>query len=361
MIITDSAILMSSSRTAVERDKEEESLVYWKKGRDSERLQHHGGEGKLKKLAEKITENEAVQVKISQEARHRKAVRGEAGSLDPEDRSMYDLKTQLLKALIERLTGREIKIYEPGNLVSEGEVPDDVPAAVPEEDAAMASEGWGLEYQYLQSHYEYESTSFTASGTIRTADGQEISFDLSLNMSREFYSEQSLSIKAGDALKDPLVINFSGTAAQLTQTSFQFDLDMDGSEDQLRFVGPGSGFLALDRNNDGIITDGSELFGARTGDGFNELAAFDEDGNGWIDENDVIYSRLRIWSQTMSGERQLFALGAKNIGAIYLGHETTPFTLKDENNETQGQIRSTGVFLGNDGQVGTVQQLDMKI
>jgi hypothetical protein len=56
-----------------------------------------------------------------------------------------------------------------------------------------------------------------------------------------------------------------------------------------------------DRNGDGAIDHGRELSGATTGDGFAELAAYDEDGNGWIDENDSIYQHLRIWSKDAQG------------------------------------------------------------
>ena len=45
----------------------------------------------------------------------------------------------------------------------------------------------------------------------------------------------------------------------------------------------------LDLNNDDIITNGNELFGPRTGNGFTELSVYDEDGNNWIDEKDLVY------------------------------------------------------------------------
>ena len=134
---------------------------------------------------------------------------------------------------------------------------------------------------------------------MKTADGKTIDISVQLNMSRTFYSHESISIRAGDALApiDPLVINFDGPAAALTERNFQFDLDCDGEMNQISFVGSGSGFLCLDLNEDGRINDGSELFGPRTGNGFAELAAYDEDGNGWIDEADSIYERLRIWTR----------------------------------------------------------------
>jgi hypothetical protein len=227
--------------------------------------------------------------------------------------------------------------------------------------AAADQEGWGIIYEYYESHYEQEQTNFSADGTIVTADGQEISFQARVTMSREFFSEEHLSLRAGDALKDPLVINFSGAAAALSDTRFAFDIDHDGATDQIHFVGPGSGFLALDRNGDEIINDGSELFGPRSGEGFAELQQFDSDGNGWIDENDAIYDRLRIWTRDEAGQSHLFSLGQKGVGAIYLEHVDTPFALKDESNNLQGQVRSTGVFISENGATGTIQQIDLAV
>ena len=60
----------------------------------------------------------------------------------------------------------------------------------------------------------------------------------------------------------------------------------DGRKDNISFVQPGSGFLAVDKNNDGKINNGKELFGPNTGNGFDELAKYDSDGNQWIDESD---------------------------------------------------------------------------
>ncbi|WP_456385720.1 hypothetical protein [Desulfolithobacter sp.] len=364
MIISDSTVFLSSSHATEQQTRKKESLLYWENAQKPKEVQGNDLNHKLESSASKMAGGD-IQVNISDKAREMVVEQGQAEPLEEDELVMFELKNQLLKALIEQLTGRKIEILQPGDLTGQAS-PDGEASALQAEQVSPAPEnpprqGWGLEYRYVQSYYEYESTSFTASGSIRTADGQDISFDLSLSMTREFYTEQTLSILAGDALTDPLVINFKGTAAELTQTSFKFDLDLDGHEDQLRFVGPDSGFLALDRNNDGKINDGSELFGPRTGDGFAELKTYDEDRNNWIDENDGIYSRLRIWSRTTTGERQLFALGAKNIGAIYLGNVSTPFTMKDENNATLAQVRNSSIFMANNGQVGTVQQLDMKV
>jgi hypothetical protein len=113
-------------------------------------------------------------------------------------------------------------------------------------------------------------------------------------MSRSFAVEQRVSYSEGANVRDPLVINFSGTVAELTERSFSFDIDTDGQTDQIATPING-GFLALDRNGDGTINNGAELFGPTSGNGFSELAAYDEDGNGFVDSGDSVFDQLRIF------------------------------------------------------------------
>jgi hypothetical protein len=162
-------------------------------------------------------------------------------------------------------------------------------------------------------------------------------------------------------MKDPLVLNFNGQAAQLTDTKFNFDIDSDGTEDQISFVSSGSGFLAIDKNRDGKVNNGQELFGAVTGDGFAELAAYDDDKNLWIDENDAVYKDLRLWTKDESGRDTLSSLTEKEVGAIYLGQTSTGFSIKNSQNQLYGQIKSTGLFLNENGSAGTVQQIDLAV
>src|SRR5690606_3016815 len=260
------------------------------------------------------------------------------------------------------LTGRKIRVMDSGEIsrlsVANEEFAREAEALQPA--GGEQPQGWGVEYDYHEEIYESEQTSFVARGEIRTADGRVLQFDLALHMSREFYQQTSVSFRAGDAVrKDPLVINFDGTAAELSDFKFDFDIDADGEADRIAFVGGASGFLALDRNGIGRIDDGSALFGARTGNGFAELAAFDSDGNGWIDENDAIFAQLRIWTKDASGADQLSTLAEHDIGALYLGSAATPFDLKDAHNQQHGQILSSGVYLREVGRSGTIQQLDL--
>ena len=225
-----------------------------------------------------------------------------------------------------------------------------------------------LNYVSETWNIEQEDTSFSTVGTVRTKDGREINFNVNVNMSRrceEYYKEQ-LNV-AEFTLHDPLVINLDTDVAEVSDQTFYFDLDADGKEEEISML-KGSGYLALDKNEDGIINDGSELFGTGNGDGFADLARYDEDGNGWIDENDSIWSKLKIWCKDEKGNDVLYKLSDKGVGAICLQNVSTDFTLQGdrtardgttEANATNGAIRKTGIFLYENGNVGTVQHVDM--
>ena len=206
--------------------------------------------------------------------------------------------------------------------------------------------------------FESETVSYQANGVVHTADGRTITVDISMHMSRQFVSFMGISAESG-ALVDPLVINYGGTAASLMNERFMFDLTMDGNLDSLSVLGEGSGFLAIDRNGDGKINDGSELFGPRTGCGFSELRKYDTDGNGWIDENDEIFDKLVVWRRDENGNDIVRTLRELGIGAIFLGDISTEFSFKGESNTTLGVMRSTSFFLKQCGGAGTLSHIDL--
>lgn len=272
----------------------------------------------------------------------------------------------LIRAMVFMLTGREVKVFNSADLQpssSATEIQSPVSNSPANTGASQQPAGYGVEYDRHESYTESEQTSFEAGGVVKTTDGKEIQFSVSMSMSRSYHEESDVSIRMGDARKkqDPLILNFNGSAAQLTSQRFKFDLNSDGKSEDINFATGGSGFLALDRNGDGKINNGSELFGASSGDGFAELATLDTDHNGWIDENDSAYSQLRVWTKDSSGKNQLSSLRQANVGALSLGRVQTSFDLKDSNNALQGQIRSTGIFLQEDGKAGTMQQVDLTV
>ena len=216
----------------------------------------------------------------------------------------------------------------------------------------------------VRSFYEErESTSFYSSGTVVTADGRQIEFDIEAEMSRSFAQYTDVQIDYGAAqLMDPLVINMEGGTTEVSDQKFLFDIDCDGELDNISLLAKGCGFLALDRNNDGVINDGSELFGTKSGDGFRDLAEYDEDGNGWIDENDDIFSRLKVWTKDEDGNDRLMDLKQADVGAIYLGNVDTAFYLKDSENRTNGMLQRTGVYLKEStGAAGTLNHVDLAV
>lgn len=210
---------------------------------------------------------------------------------------------------------------------------------------------------------EEENTAFTSQGLVKTADGREITFGISVEMSRSYVEQNDyLKEEVGYVFTDPLVINMDADVASVSDQKFYFDLDADGKEEQISFAGEGSGFLALDKNSDGTINDGNELFGTKSGDGFKDLSAYDKDKNGWIDENDEIFNQLKIWTKDEDGKDQLVDLKKAGVGALYLGKVSTEFSLNNqEDNRTNAVIRSTGMYLKESGEAGTLQHVDLAV
>lgn len=211
------------------------------------------------------------------------------------------------------------------------------------------------------TYSESETTTFTSTGTVKTEDGRTIDFNVSMEMSRSFMETSETLCEGIDyILTDPLVIKMTDAPETISDQTFFFDLDGDGTKEEMSRLADGNGFLALDANDNGIIDDGSELFGTKSGNGFQDLAAYDEDGNGWIDENDSVYQKLKVWTKDAGGNDSLLSLKDADVGAIYLGAAATKFSHNDlETNETKAMVRQTGIFLHeSSGTAGYVQQID---
>lgn len=269
-----------------------------------------------------------------------------------------DPKVRLLMLLLEEMTGQKVRFFRPQVLQA-----PDTTVTLPETVPAPNGAGYGLDYQRISQYSESEATSFQAKGLIKTSDGQEIAFNLNLIMQRQYQTTHTTRLQLGDAARvvDPLVIQFAGTAAQLSDQRFEFDLNTDGATELINAPQHGSGFLVLDRNGDGKINAGNELFGPNSGDGFKELARFDSNQDAWLDEQDPIFAELQVWSDPQLGAGTLRRLSATGIGAVYLNAANTPFEIKDQDNRLLGQVRSTSIALTETGQVQSVQQIDLTV
>ena len=348
MKIASSQLQMASTHASQQQHSIEESMRFWVGSRGPDRA------------SERSQPSPSNVVNISEAGKNAQSADAINESLD--DAVDKDPKLNLIRNMLEFITGKKVRIFDRLELEStHEEVRQQEQGNVKPGTENPPEAGYGLEYEYHESYTETEQTSFSASGKVKTADGREISFNIELSMQRSYHEESNISLKLGDAARatDPLVLNFNGNAAQLTDQRFAFDLNADGSKEKINFVREGSGFLVFDRNRDGKINDGRELFGPSSGDGFAELSAFDSDQNGWIDENDQQFKELQIWSKNTDGTDHLQSLSKADVGAIALAHVSTPFSLKNNDNQLLGEVRSSGIFLQEAGDTGTIQQIDL--
>lgn len=206
-----------------------------------------------------------------------------------------------------------------------------------------------------------ESLLFSARGTVQTGDGREIAFDLGLSMERRTVALETASMEVSTLFIDPLMLQFDLDSPLLGDSTFLFDLDSDGVGEDLACPGSGCGFLAFDRNSDGRINNGLELFGPESGSGFGELADLDSDANLWIDENDPVFDQLLIWSPDGQGGESLKSLREAGVGAIAVTNAGTGFRLEKGDGTVLGTIKASGIFLTESGEVRPLQEVDLAL
>ncbi len=250
------------------------------------------------------------------------------------------MKIRIIQMMLEKLFGKKLKI----KFIEDPEQEETQHAKL-KKTGEQTIEDYTVEIENTQLQY----ASFEGSGSVKTQDGRTINFNLE-------FKELSLSythIKTSGTYQDPLLLS------QLKNSKGQgkiieLDINLDGVKDKF-YISPGEGLLVLDKNENGKADDGTELFGPSTGDGFRELAPYDSDGNGWIDENDPIFTKLKIWTVNERGEEKLVGLLDFNVGAIFLGRVSTPFDYGDK------RLLSSGIYLGEDGTAGTIRQFDIRV
>ena len=123
---------------------------------------------------------------------------------------------------------------------------------------------------------------------------------------KEIQEESGNYEKTGKAqpLRDPLIIDLgeSGIELRSLEHGVNFDLDNNGFAEKTAWIGTEDGFLALDRNGNGSIDNGGELFGdqvilkdgSKSESGFEALAELDDNGDGIIDNIDKRCQRRKL-------------------------------------------------------------------
>ncbi|MDK9725893.1 MAG: hypothetical protein OEL88_13525, partial [Sterolibacteriaceae bacterium MAG5] len=147
-------------------------------------------------------------------------------------------------------------------------------------------------------------------------------------------------LSAVNSVVTPLVLDLNGDGVQTIgiEAGVRFDLTDSGSADAVGWISASDGFLALDRNRDGAINDGSELFGSatrladgsRAADGFQALAGLDSNLDGVINAQDALFQELQVWSDAnqdgLSQASELYSLADLGITQLNLAaHKTSVF------------------------------------
>ncbi|MWK59524.1 hypothetical protein GO594_26355, partial [Pseudomonas otitidis] len=162
--------------------------------------------------------------------------------------------------------------------------------------------------------------------------------------------------------RDPLSLDLDGDGIETvgTNAGITFDFDGDGLKTGTGWVKGDDGFLVLDRNGNGQIDNGGELFGVDTvkangqkaTDGFDALRDFDSNGDGVFDAKDAQFANVRVWQDTnqdgIAQTGELKTLAEHNIAAINLDSTAS------NQNSNGNLISAIGSFVRGDGSEGTV-------
>jgi len=286
----------------------------------------------------------------------------------PVNLSNEDSDVRLIRLLFEAMSGRKISLMQVPHESLESQAPRN---ALSEEmsftqvkvepQSANMDDAQQFAIERTTQINTQTIQSFQAALHLQLEDGSEVEVNYnSILVEAHNLSVQRQLVIDGEVV-DPLVLTFGQSSAILSQAKVDFDLNVDGEIDSISYATGPSSFLALDKNDNGKIDDGSELFGATSGDGFADLAQYDDNRDGVIDESDAVFSKLQLSSLDAQGNYLLENLANRNVGAIFLANLNTETMLADANNEVNGIVRKSGLFLQEDYTPGLVQHVDIVV
>ena len=170
--------------------------------------------------------------------------------------------------------------------------------------------------------------------------------------------------------RDPIILDLDGDGLQTVGLSgnVYFDHDGDGVLSKTGWVGQGDALLVWDRNANGRIDSGAELFGDFTPlpngslapNGFAALAALDSNGDGVLNASDPAFAELKLWKDnTLNGQTEageLITLAEAGISALNLAP-----SLKNQNIGNGNTLVRQGSFIRSDGSTGDMGEFHLAI
>jgi len=153
-----------------------------------------------------------------------------------------------------------------------------------------------------------------------------------VDLTNAFEDARVTLVESGECRGSPLVLDLAGDGIRTTTIEEGVCFDLFGQGSSVRsawLAGADDAFLAMDRDGNGRIQGGAELFGNGTSggrflDGFSALESLDRNGDGWVDSDDPDFSALRLWIDRdrdgQSESTELQSLEAAGIRAL----ETKP-------------------------------------
>ena len=135
----------------------------------------------------------------------------------------------------------------------------------------------------------------------------------------------------------PLILDLDGNGVTTVDVAsgVQFDINGDGTLDNVGWVGGNDAFLVRDLNQDGQVNNGSELFGGATKradgstatDGFAALADLDANNDGLIDSTDSVFDELKLWRDANHDgkvdEGEMMSLKEAGVASMNLAAQET--------------------------------------
>ena len=208
-----------------------------------------------------------------------------------------------------------------------------------------------------------DSTNLSASQSPNVADSPSSgAVDVALQ-SRDFIEviqqrELNLQLNVQPVPKktDPLALDLAGNgfSTRGLGDSVSFDLDGDGQLERISAPSGDDALLALDRNANGQIDNGRELFGDQHGasNGFAELSKYDDNQDGRIDLRDSVFAHLSLLRFDQHGQQQRQSLSAAGVSAIDLHAQNVQQALG-----AYDEIAQLGRFEFSDGRRGQAADL----